>query len=110
MSVKAVKEYYNQVCEQYKEMMDNIHDLEKEAENNLVEPERVDRLKEQVAPLKENYERISYIMFLLNQPNRKSKHPKYKQMNKKLLSKLDSRNSTESILEENRNCIQKVGK
>ena len=57
MSVKAVKRYYDQICDQYKEMLENIKDLEKEAAEGLVEPERIERLKEQIAPIKQNYER-----------------------------------------------------
>ena len=110
MSVKAVKKYYDQICDQYKEMMDNIRELEADAENNLVEPERIERLKEQVAPIKENYERISYIMFLLNQPTRKSKQPRYKEANKKFLSTLNPKNSTESVLKETEDFVKKVGK
>ena len=46
MSVKAVRKYYDQICEQYHEMIELIHDLEKKAEQDLVEPERIERLKE----------------------------------------------------------------
>ena len=68
MSKKAVDKYFEQICEQYHEMLENIHDLEKECANGIVEPERVERLKSQIEPLKQNYERWSYMMFLLNQP------------------------------------------
>ena len=56
MSVKHVEEYYNQICRQYQEMLDDIKDLEKECTEGIVEPERIDRLKEQIAPIKNNYE------------------------------------------------------
>ena len=110
MSVKAVRKYYDQICEQYHEMIELIHDLEKEAEQDLVEPERIERLKEQVAPIKQNYERWTYMMFLLNQPERKSKHEKYKRPNSRLLQNLDKQNDLDSVLEENKASLAQVGK
>ena len=110
MSVKAVRKYYDQICEQYHEMIELIHDLEKEAEQDLVEPERIERLKEQVAPIKQNYERSTYMMFLLNQPERKSKHEKYKRQNSRLLQNMDKQNDLDSVLEENKASLAQVGK
>ena len=110
MSVKAVKEYYNKICEQYCEMLQDIRDFEKEAEQGLVEPERVDRLKEQIEPIKLNYERWSYMMFLLNQPQRKSKRKRYEEQNKNLLSSLDPKNGIESTLHENEEARKHIGK
>ena len=110
MSVKAVRKYYDQICEQYHEMIELIHDLEKEAEQDLVEPERIERLKEQVAPIKQNYERWTYMMFLLNQPERNSKHEKYKRQNSRLLQNLDKQNDLDSVFEENKASLAQVGK
>jgi DNA repair exonuclease SbcCD ATPase subunit len=101
MAVKAVKKYYDQMCEQYHEMMENIKDLEQECQSGLVEPERIERLKEQVAPLKQNYERWAYIMFLLNEPQRKSKQPKYRKTNQKLINTLSKSNTVEATIHEN---------
>ena len=109
MSVKAVRRYYNQICDQYHEMLENIHDLEVEAAQGMVEPERIERLKEQVAPIKQNYERWSYMMFLLNQPERKEKQSRYKSQNRKLLSSLSKNNSLDSILEENSEALKHIG-
>lgn len=106
MSVKAVKEYYDQICEQYHEMLENIKDLEEECQNGLVEPERIEGLKEQIAPLKQNYERWTFMMFLLNQPQRKSKHPKYQKTNQKLLSTLNKANTVGATIHENDRVLQ----
>ena len=109
MSVKAVRLYYDQICDQYQEMLQNIHDLEEEAAQGMVEPERIDRLKEQVAPVKQNYERWCYMMFLLNQPHRKPKQPRYKDQNRKLLNSLDKKNSLEAVIEENNEALKHIG-
>lgn len=109
MSVKHVKDYYRKICSQYDEMIENIKDLEREAEKGFIEPERVDRLREQVAPIKTNYERWAYMMFLLNQPNRKSKHKKYEKQNLRLLSSLSEDNSLEAVIKENENTMKNIG-
>ena len=109
MSIKHVEEYYNQICRQYQEMLDDIKDLEKECTEGIVEPERIDRLKEQIAPIKNNYERWSYMMFLLHQPNRKSKVKRYQKQNEKLLKSLSKANSLDSILEENAHARKTIG-
>lgn len=109
MSVKHVESYYKQICEQYKEMLEDIHDLEQESEKGLIEPERVDKLKEQIAPIKQNYERWCYMMFLLHTPNNKKKVKKYCRQNKKLCDALDKQNSLESVLTENQEAMKHIG-
>lgn len=109
MSKKDVDKYYNTITEQYHEMLQDIKDFEKEASEGIVEPERVERLKEQIAPIKQNWERWTYMMFLLNQPERKSKHKGYQERNKKLLSTLSSNNSLTAVLEENDAARKTIG-
>lgn len=109
MSVKAVKKYYDQICDQYHEMLENIRDLEEEAAKGMVEPERIDRLKDQIAPIKQNYERWSYMMFLLNQPTRKEKQPGYANRNKKFLNNLSENNSLKAVLNENEEALKHIG-
>ena len=109
MSVKTVNKYYKQISEQYAEMVQDIKDLEVEAANGLVEPERIERLKEQIAPIKLNYERWSYMMFLLHQPNKKEKLHKYQKQNKKLLASLSASNSIEAVIAENNEALKHVG-
>lgn len=109
MSVKHVKEYYSQICTQYQEMLNDIKDLEKECAEGIVEPERIERLNEQIAPIKNNYERWAYMMFLLHQPNRKSKIKKYQRQNTKLLNTLSKDNSLEAVLKENNVARKSIG-
>ena len=109
MAVKQVKDYYNQICEQYQEMLENIKDFEELATQGLVEPERVDRLKEQIEPIKINYERWCYMMFLLNQPQRKSKQTRYKREQQKLLAKITPSNTADGVIQENAEAMKHIG-
>ena len=108
MSIKHVNKYYDQICDQYQEMLENLKDLSTEAEKGFVEPERVTRLEQQIAPIKQNYERWTYMMFLLRQPNRESKIPRYEQQNKKLLSSLSKDNSLSAVLRENNQVLTEM--
>ena len=107
--MKHVEKYYQEICSQYKEMIDNIKDLEEEVQSGIVEPERIERLKDQVAPIKQNYERWAYMMFLLRTPNRKEKLAGYKKRNQKLLKSLSPSNSLEGVIQENAEALKHVG-
>lgn len=109
MAVKHIKEYYEQVCEQYVQMNEELRDFQKEVENGLVEPERIDNLKAVIEPLKNNYMTLSWIMYLLNKPQRDSKEKSYERRNRKLRESLDKNFSKESILKQNEAVIKSVG-
>ena len=102
MAVKDIKEYYAQVESQYNEMIKEIKDFEKEAEQGLIEPERLDQIKEGIKPLMNNYQTLSWIMFLLNAPNRKSKRAKYERQTRRLQLSLDDSKSKDAIIKENK--------
>lgn len=110
MSKRDVEKYYETICNQYHDLLNELRDFEEEATKGLIEPERLDTIKESLKPLVANYERVSYIMFLLNQPNKKEKKKKYiKQISKKL-SQLDKNNSIESTIEENKEVLDSFNK
>ena len=77
MSVKHINRYYQQICDQYSQMVAELKDFEKEAEEGLFPPEKIDQIKISIEPLKVNYERWSYMMYLLNLPNKPAKKKKY---------------------------------
>lgn len=105
MSVKHVKLYYDEICAQYHEMLETLKDFEEECANNLVDPDRIEQAKKIIEPLKDNYEKISYIMFLLNKPNKKEKLKKYEKQNAKLLTEFDKKNSLNGMKEKNKEVI-----
>ena len=109
MSVKHVNIYYKKICDQYNEMLNDIKELEDEVEKGLVDPEFIDRLRDQVAPIKLNYERWTYMMYLLHQPNRKSKIKKYQNQNQKLIKQLSVQNSIDATIEENNTAREHIG-
>ena len=108
MSVKDVIRYYNQVCVDYKEMEDNIKDFEEAVSKEIFPPERLEEYKKSIEPFKTNYERLTYIIYLLNQPVRKDKVAGYERRNQKLLKSLNPNNSLEAQTKENREVVEKT--
>lgn len=108
MAVKHIKEYFDQICDQYHEMLEEIRDFEEEAKQGLIEPERLDLIKQQIEPLKNNYERWSYMMYLLNKPVRKQKEKAYQQRNAKFLKMIQGKNTIQGVLEENKDTIDNL--
>ena len=93
MAKRDVIKYYATVCKQYSDMLDVIHEYEDYVSQNIVGPERVDELKKQIEPLMNNYERLSWIVFLLDKPGR------VKSFVDKVLKKLGYKTKTEKLKE-----------
>lgn len=110
MAVKHIKEEYEKITNQYSEMLHEISDFEQCVADGMFPPERLEEIKKTIEPLKVNYERWSYIMFLLNKPVKKEKARKYvkrtiPQMEKKL-NLNGSKNSVEKTVEENQSTLE----
>lgn len=107
MSVKHFKKYYNEVCNQYMEMIDDLKEFEQMASNNIIEPERLESIKQEMIPLKSNYQTLSYISYLLNLPNKKDKQKKYERVNKHLL-KISKGKQEKDIINENNKTLNNI--
>lgn len=108
MAVKHVVEYYNEITEQYLELLENIRDFEAEAEKGLVEPERLDKIKENIQPLLNNYQTLSYIMYLLNKPVKKSKQGRYRNQSKKQLSKIEKQFTKDGLIKTGEETLKQI--
>ena len=108
MAVKHVKEYYDQVCEQYMQMQEEIKDFQSEVENGIIEPERIDNLKKVIEPLKSNYMTLSWIMYLLNKPQRDTKEKAYQRRTKKFTESLDKDFDKDSVIKTNESVISSI--
>lgn len=108
MAIKHVRQYYNQVCDQYLSLQKEIQELQEEAEKGLIEPERIDQMKAFIEPLKNNYMTLSWIMYLLNMPNRKEKQKAYQKRLDKFTKNLNANFDKESIVKENQKIIEGV--
>ena len=103
MSVKHVKAYYEEVCNQYHEYLEELRDFEQLCMQGLVPPEQIDNAKKLIEPLKDNWMKLNYIIWLLNQPNKKDKIAKYKKQVPKPICIDDKQ-----VFEQNQNCINQL--
>ena len=98
MSKKDVEKYYDTVNAQYHSFVEELSDFEDLCASNLVSPEVVTNAKKCFQVVKDNWERLNYVMYLLNKPVKKSKHEKYNRTSKKLL---DNSISDKQVIKEN---------
>ena len=110
MSVKHVKDYYNQLYSQYLEMEDDIKDLSQAVSNHIVMPEVLDQAVKELDKVKENYQRINYIMFLLDMPNKKEKQRIYQKRTSAVIKNIPESAKLNSILDENKKCLAQFSK
>lgn len=98
MGMRAVREYYLQVQAQYLEMVNDAKDFDDALKAGVVEQAQFDQAQVMLAKIKENYERLSYIMYLFMQPNRKEKVAKFNRQNKLISNHFSS---GDGVLKEN---------
>ena len=110
MSKKDVDNYFNEMVDSYHEMILSLKELEEEASKGLIDPDKLEQMKLAIEPLKVNYQRVSYIMYLLNKPTKKRKHKKYDSMNSNLLNSIENRNTLNAVIEENKQVISEIKK
>lgn len=111
MSVKHVKEYYNKIFEQYKDLSTTLETLEGQITEDTAQAQlnNIDNIKKMVEQVKANYERIAYIIFLLNQPNRDNKAQRYNKTEQKRLSQISEDNRLSGVMKENKEILDKLG-
>lgn len=99
MAKKHVINYYRQVQDLYFEMLEDVKDFDKALKDGHVTQEQVEQSQMMLDRVKDNYDRLSYIIVLLNQPARKNKLKNHQRQNKKVYSYLDSVSQEASLKE-----------
>lgn len=115
MSRKHFEEYLSVITKQYRDLQETLSEMSVEADKGMIEPERIEQLKVTIAPVKNSFDTLLYIKYLLDKPTRKSKHQKYDKANKKVIQ-VTSNVSKNKVLERNNeviatltNCIKNYG-
>lgn len=109
MAVKDVKKYYIDLINQYVEMKNDITDFEVAFKEGHITEDRLIEVKKDLEVVKDNLDRVSYIMYLLEMPNKKTKKTKYQKQHTKLgqtfiLHKADK----DSVIRENDSFIKLI--
>lgn len=108
MSIKHVKRYYKEMGEQYKESLDALKELEEAYGQGMIDPDKIEGLKKTIDALLVNYRRVSYIMFLLDMPNKEKKEKRYINQNKRKLNDIGKEHTLESIKKENKDVLKNL--
>lgn len=107
MAQRHIIDYYLQVQNDYLLMLDTYKEVQEAVKSGYLEQSRIDEVYKDISLIKDNYERLAYIIFLLNQPNKEIKHKRYIRQNKQYLDALESSSPT-SIYKENTQCLAKI--
>lgn len=109
MARKDFDKYYGQVCKQFHQLTDVFDELAKEVAEGMVEPERQRELEKTIAPIRDSYQTLSYIKYLLDKPTKKSKHEGYAKRNNKLFTISKGRQESD-IIEKNKKILEDLSK
>ncbi len=104
MARKHVVQYYLEMQNVYFQMRDTMKDFDEMLRNGEIEEEVFKQAQKDYLEVEENYKRISYIMFLLNKPQKNSKEPKEIEDNKMWYDALKGE-SREAILDESKDAL-----
>jgi len=107
MAKRHVIEYYCNIENQYLKMKKMCDSFEKQVKEGKGSLETLENVKENTTRLQENYDRISYIVYLLNMPNKEKKVSRYKKQNDKIEKHLSTSN-LDAVKEENRDVLKKL--
>ena len=77
MSKKHFEEYLNSVYESYLRLEKVYKAYQEECERDMVEPERLQQIEDMIKPVKDSYNSLRYVKYLLDMPNKKSKTARY---------------------------------
>ena len=106
MAARDVKDYYFKLIAQKAELEADLADFEEALKNGFITEEQMQAAKDELVPYQINLDRLTYIMYLLELPNRKAKKAKFAKQNKKILNELEKRNADEqSVISENKSAL-----
>ena len=107
MARRDVLAYYKQVEDQYFEMLADVKDYEKDHVAGYISDEKYEELLRQIDIVKVNYERLSWIVLLLEYPNRKAKKLNFSKQNKQLEGFIRN-SSAYKVLDENADALKRI--
>lgn len=106
MAVKDVREYYFKLQAQKAELEADLADFDEAFKNGFITEEQVQAAKDELIPYQINLDRLTYVMYLLELPAKKSKQAKAEKQNKKITDELRRRNADEkAVLDENKSAL-----
>lgn len=107
MALKDVRDYYYSMLAQYLEEKQNLEDFAEGLKEGFITEEQMQEAVEIVEKLEENYHRLTYIMYLINMPNRPSKKTGYTNQHQAILNEFKRLGAdTDSVVSENEDMLK----
>ena len=85
MAKKHFDEYFRKTQKTYYEMVDDIKELEQQCLTEMVASEKIETMKKTVEPLKNTYNLLAYVKYLMDMPINRKKQKRYVSQNKHIL-------------------------
>lgn len=108
MARKHVIQFYLEQQALYLQMLDTVKQIDDDFKSGKIDFERHNQLLEVLTPdievIKSNYERLSYIVLLLNKPQKEAKGSNYEKVNKELYDSLQT-STREALLDESKDAL-----
>ena len=109
MANKDVKQYYYTMLNQYLEMKADLADFEQALKDGYITESQLEAAKAEILTIEQNYERLSYVMYLLEMPNRPNKKALFNRRNKDLVQHFEQTTATQALVEaENRSALDRL--
>ena len=104
--IRDVKIYYYNMLSQYLEMKQDLKDFEEALAAGHITEDQLEEAKADVAQIEQNYNRLTYIMFLLEVPSKKDKKEKFYKVNKTLMKAFEELGAdAKSVEDENTSAL-----
>jgi len=112
MSIKDVRDYHLRMTSDYLSLKETLDKLQSEItpETSKEALANIERIKQQVERVQENYNRVNYIIYLLDKPKRKRKQHAWEKQHKKALNAIPKKDKLEGIEKENKEIINDLNK
>lgn len=109
MALKDVKEYVFKQGAIATQAKVTLEAFENELKNGNITEEQLIPAKEYYARIDENYQRLLYVMYLWEIPNRNKKRDRYKGKNQKIETYFKDKCATnEYVLDESKSCLDNL--
>jgi hypothetical protein len=104
MARKDVINYFLEQQDVYLEMLSNVKELDIALKQGFLSEEQVEQAKKDIDIAKSNYDRLAYIVLLLNKPKDKKESKKEAEFNSALYASLHGA-SREAVLDESKDAL-----
>lgn len=111
MALKDVKKYYYDVQAQLIAAKEDLADFNEEVQKGNITEDKLTAILDELDLMQINYDRLTYIMYLFELPNRPHKKKRFKQIKNNIAieNELSNRNATANdVITENYNSLKLI--